>query len=165
MHREYNTALTPLEIARKITTKILKLSDVAFSDDLPIATTEMIQKATMNHGLEMDDPGLSEDIPRGIADFPFIKTITLLHQSCIHPASFDIPGTYIVCVRSVNTLKLILDAPHVGNLQKVGVKKILEKTWDVAVLLLGYGLTPSIIPRVSFITTCIVAILAGFAAD
>lgn len=131
MHRENNAGRTALEIARIITTKILRVADVAFSDMLPDSTMEMIRKATMNHGLDSLDI-FPPDIAQGITEFPFTKTIALLHHVCITPAAFDIPGTYITCVRGVNTLKLILD-----TLKNKEVIEILKKTWDVAVLLLG----------------------------
>ncbi|KKO96953.1 hypothetical protein THAR02_10941 [Trichoderma harzianum] len=125
--------LLPLEKARIITTKILRVSDVVFSEVLPDHTERMIQAQILNHGLGAT---ISKQITNGIAHFSFVKAVALLHHVCIHPASFDIPAKYTMCVRAVNALSHILINPSIKQ-QGADLVDVLEKTWDISVLFLG----------------------------
>jgi len=122
-----------MDIARKITTKILRVPDITFSDSLSPEVNEVLLQAATNHGLlDLTDPKMLE----GISAFPFVRAVALLHHVCIKPATLDIPASYKICVRAVNTLKLILDPDYAKKLNPA-VVTILQKVWDISVLLLG----------------------------
>ncbi|KAK0716500.1 hypothetical protein B0T21DRAFT_454299 [Apiosordaria backusii] len=121
--------LNAIQMAEKITSKILQLSDVVFSNVLPASVERVIRRRIDNHGL---DKAIPKQMTRDIGDLPFVQAIALLHV-CISPASMDIPGTYFICVRAVNTLVHVLRSKVVPG----DVAEIIERTWDISVLLLG----------------------------
>ncbi|KAK0644227.1 hypothetical protein B0T16DRAFT_194540 [Cercophora newfieldiana] len=127
-------------IARAITERILRVTDVVYKDNLEKKTEEAIQRQLRNHGLGTT----TEERTKTIASFEFTRTVALLYHVCIHPAMFDIPAAYFLCTRAVNTLVCVLGeletkstAANTSGVLIRQVAPILRDTWDISVLLLG----------------------------